>query len=190
MVVAPEYRTYHVPVEGRNTETSVPPSPSKSAGTPRVVNDRTVEDAINDGLTAVAFITRKDFSFPKLARWLTRAAEDARQSGALRLTVVPPAHAETSGPAAARVLRDEQAGYQPQQVLGRVEGPQRLVDVRDGGQRLVRVAGLAHGYLGQVEVGGREHSRQPPRFAGYQGYFIGFGLVAQGPKAHLVATRR
>src|SRR5687768_1783364 len=39
---------------------------------------------------------RKDFSFPKLARWLTRAAEDARQSGALRLTVVLPAHAETS----------------------------------------------------------------------------------------------
>ena len=48
---------------------------------------------------------RQDFSFAKLARWLTRAAEDARQSGALRLTVVPPAHAETSGPAAARVLR-------------------------------------------------------------------------------------
>ena len=48
---------------------------------------------------------RKDFSFSKLARWLARAAEDARQSGALRLTVLPPAHAETSGPAAARVLR-------------------------------------------------------------------------------------
>lgn len=48
---------------------------------------------------------RRDFSFSKLARWLTRAAEEARQSGALRLTVLPPAHAETSGPAAARVLR-------------------------------------------------------------------------------------
>jgi leucyl aminopeptidase len=48
---------------------------------------------------------RKDFSFPKLCRWLYRAAEDARQSGARRLTVVPPAHAETSGPAAGRVLR-------------------------------------------------------------------------------------
>jgi leucyl aminopeptidase len=49
--------------------------------------------------------TRKDFSFPKLSRWLTRAAEDARQSGALRLTVLLPTHAETTGPAAARVLR-------------------------------------------------------------------------------------
>jgi leucyl aminopeptidase len=48
---------------------------------------------------------RKDFSFPKLARWLYRAGEDARQSGARRLTVVLPSHVETSGPAAGRVLR-------------------------------------------------------------------------------------
>jgi leucyl aminopeptidase len=48
---------------------------------------------------------RKDFSFPKLARWLCRAAEDARCAGARRLTVVLPAHAETSGRAAGRALR-------------------------------------------------------------------------------------
>ncbi len=48
---------------------------------------------------------RKDFSFSKLARWLNRAAEDARQSGVRRLTVLPPVHPETSGPAAGRVLR-------------------------------------------------------------------------------------
>jgi len=49
--------------------------------------------------------SRKDFSFQKLSRWLARAAEDARQAGTRRLTVVLPAHAETSGPAAGRVLR-------------------------------------------------------------------------------------
>ena len=48
---------------------------------------------------------RKDFTFPKLARWFARAAEEARQSGALRLTALLPAHGETSGPAAGRVLR-------------------------------------------------------------------------------------
>ena len=32
-------------------------------------------------------------------------------------------------------------------------GPQQLVDVRDGGQALIGVAGLAHGYLGQAERG-------------------------------------
>jgi leucyl aminopeptidase len=48
---------------------------------------------------------RKDLSFPKLARWLCRAAEEARQAGARRLAVAPPAHPETSGPAAGRVLR-------------------------------------------------------------------------------------
>jgi leucyl aminopeptidase len=48
---------------------------------------------------------RKDFTYPKLAHWLCRLAEDARQGGARRLTVVLPAHAETSGGAAGRLLR-------------------------------------------------------------------------------------
>ncbi|HEY0514122.1 MAG TPA: leucyl aminopeptidase [Thermoanaerobaculia bacterium] len=48
---------------------------------------------------------RKDLSFAKLARWLCRSAEDARQSGARRLAVAPPPHPETAGPAAGRVLR-------------------------------------------------------------------------------------
>jgi leucyl aminopeptidase len=49
---------------------------------------------------------RRDFTFPKLARWFYSAAEDARQSGVRRLAVVLPAHAETAGPAAGRVLRE------------------------------------------------------------------------------------
>ncbi len=48
---------------------------------------------------------RKDLSYGKLARWLHRAADEARQAGARRLTAVPPAHAETAGPAAGRLLR-------------------------------------------------------------------------------------
>jgi leucyl aminopeptidase len=48
---------------------------------------------------------RKDFNFPKLARWLCRVADDARQAGARSLAVILPAHSETSGPAAGRVLR-------------------------------------------------------------------------------------
>ncbi len=56
-------------------------------------------------VSAYGLGARRDFSFSKLARWLTRAAEDARQSGALRLTVLLPPHPETSGPSAARVLR-------------------------------------------------------------------------------------
>ena len=48
---------------------------------------------------------RGDFNFQKLERWLCRAAECARQNGARRLTVVLPAHGETSGGAAGRVLR-------------------------------------------------------------------------------------
>ena len=48
---------------------------------------------------------RKDFSFPKLTRWLCRAAEDARYAGARRLAVALPVHEETSGSAAGRVLR-------------------------------------------------------------------------------------
>ncbi|HEV8582938.1 MAG TPA: leucyl aminopeptidase [Thermoanaerobaculia bacterium] len=48
---------------------------------------------------------RGDFSFQKLARWLNRAAEDARQGGARRVAVVLPAHQETAGRAAGRVLR-------------------------------------------------------------------------------------
>ncbi|HEX9941834.1 MAG TPA: leucyl aminopeptidase [Thermoanaerobaculia bacterium] len=48
---------------------------------------------------------RKDFNFARLARWLCRATEDTRQGGARRLTVVLPAHEETAGQAAGRVLR-------------------------------------------------------------------------------------
>jgi leucyl aminopeptidase len=48
---------------------------------------------------------RKDFVFQKLSRWLFRAAEEARQAGARRLAVAPPAHEETTGAAAERVLR-------------------------------------------------------------------------------------
>jgi leucyl aminopeptidase len=47
----------------------------------------------------------KDLSFARLARWLGRAAEDARQGGARRLAVLLPAHPETSGRAAGRLLR-------------------------------------------------------------------------------------
>jgi leucyl aminopeptidase len=46
-----------------------------------------------------------DFSFARLSRWLQKVAEEARQGGLRRLTAVLPAHAETSGPAAGRVLR-------------------------------------------------------------------------------------
>ena len=48
---------------------------------------------------------RSELTHPKLARWLCRAAEDARQGGARRLTVLLPTHEETRGPAAGRVLR-------------------------------------------------------------------------------------
>jgi leucyl aminopeptidase len=47
----------------------------------------------------------RDFTFAKLARWLGRAAEDARQAGTRRLTVVLPPHGETASPAAGRILR-------------------------------------------------------------------------------------
>ena len=49
--------------------------------------------------------SRNDFNFGKLGRWLYRVADEARQAGARRLTVVLPAHEETSGRAAGRVLR-------------------------------------------------------------------------------------
>src|SRR5215813_1844987 len=53
-----------------------------------------------------------DLTFAKLSRWLHRAAEEARQAGARRLAAVLPAHAETAGPAAGRVLRTlALAGY-------------------------------------------------------------------------------
>ena len=48
---------------------------------------------------------RHDFTWTKLLRWLGKAVEEARQGGLRRLTAVLPAHAETSGPAAGRVLR-------------------------------------------------------------------------------------
>ncbi len=49
---------------------------------------------------------RQDLTATKLSRWLFRVAEDARKAGARRLTVALPAHAETSGLAAARrILR-------------------------------------------------------------------------------------
>ncbi|HEV2846784.1 MAG TPA: leucyl aminopeptidase [Thermoanaerobaculia bacterium] len=49
--------------------------------------------------------SRNEFNFAKLSRWLYRAAEEARQAGARRFTVVLPAHEETSGQAVGRVLR-------------------------------------------------------------------------------------
>ena len=48
---------------------------------------------------------RPDLSWGRLARWLCRAAEEARQAGARRLTVALPTHPETSGAAAGRLLR-------------------------------------------------------------------------------------
>ncbi|HSU84659.1 MAG TPA: leucyl aminopeptidase [Thermoanaerobaculia bacterium] len=48
---------------------------------------------------------RQDFTFAALSRWLHKAVEEARQGGLRRLTAVLPPHAETSGPAAGRVLR-------------------------------------------------------------------------------------
>jgi leucyl aminopeptidase len=47
---------------------------------------------------------RQEFSFNRLARWLFRAAEDARQGGFRRLAVLLPPHPETTGAAAGRVL--------------------------------------------------------------------------------------
>src|SRR5579864_6808772 len=44
-------------------------------------------------------------TFAKLARWLGRAAEDARTGGMRRLGVVLPRHAETTGAAALRIWR-------------------------------------------------------------------------------------
>ncbi len=50
--------------------------------------------------------SRRDLVYSKLSRWLWNLAEEARQAGARRLTVALPAHAETSGLAAARrILR-------------------------------------------------------------------------------------
>jgi leucyl aminopeptidase len=48
---------------------------------------------------------RESFTFAGLSRWFQKAAEEARQGGLRRLAAVLPAHAETSGPAAGRVLR-------------------------------------------------------------------------------------
>jgi leucyl aminopeptidase len=48
---------------------------------------------------------RQDLTFPRLCRWLYRAAEEARQGGTRRFAAVLPPHAETAGPAAGRVLR-------------------------------------------------------------------------------------
>ncbi len=48
---------------------------------------------------------KQDLTYAKLALWLCRAVEDARQAEAHRLAVVLPSHGETSGRAAGRVLR-------------------------------------------------------------------------------------
>ncbi|HKV06583.1 MAG TPA: leucyl aminopeptidase [Thermoanaerobaculia bacterium] len=48
---------------------------------------------------------KKDLTYAKLSRWIGRLAEDARVSGARRLALVVPPHAETTGRAADRVLR-------------------------------------------------------------------------------------
>lgn len=56
-------------------------------------------------ITLYGLGSREDFTFPRAARWLCRAAEDARYAGARRLAVALPAHAETTGRAAGRILR-------------------------------------------------------------------------------------
>ena len=48
---------------------------------------------------------RRDFTWTKLQRWLGRAVDDARHGGERRLALALPPHAETSGPAAGRILR-------------------------------------------------------------------------------------
>jgi leucyl aminopeptidase len=48
---------------------------------------------------------RGELTHAKLARWVCRAAEDARQGGIRRLTVLLPPHVESAGGAAGRVLR-------------------------------------------------------------------------------------
>ncbi|MFY9825688.1 MAG: M17 family peptidase N-terminal domain-containing protein, partial [Thermoanaerobaculia bacterium] len=48
---------------------------------------------------------RRDFTYPKLAAWLGRLTEEARHGGEKRVAVALPAHEETSGAAAGRILR-------------------------------------------------------------------------------------
>jgi leucyl aminopeptidase len=48
---------------------------------------------------------RQELSYGKIVRWLQRAVDEARQHGVARLTLVLPAHPETSDRAAGRVLR-------------------------------------------------------------------------------------
>jgi leucyl aminopeptidase len=48
---------------------------------------------------------RRDFTYSKLLAWLCRLTEEARQGGERRVAVALPAHAETAGAAAGRILR-------------------------------------------------------------------------------------
>lgn len=48
---------------------------------------------------------RRDFTYATLGTWLCRVNEEARQGGERRVAVALPAHAETSGAAAGRILR-------------------------------------------------------------------------------------
>ena len=68
---------------------------------------RAQTDAGPDGpvVSLLGMGAKKDLTYPKLSRWICRLAEDARVSGARRLALVIPAHAETTGAAAERVLR-------------------------------------------------------------------------------------
>ncbi len=48
---------------------------------------------------------RRDFTFPRLAAWIGRVSEDARHGGERQVALALPAHAETSGAVAGRILR-------------------------------------------------------------------------------------
>ncbi|HSS51478.1 MAG TPA: leucyl aminopeptidase [Thermoanaerobaculia bacterium] len=48
---------------------------------------------------------RRDFTYPKLVAWAGRLSEEARHGGERRVVVSLPAHPETSGAAAGRILR-------------------------------------------------------------------------------------
>jgi len=81
---------------------------------------------------------RRDFTYSKLVTWLCRLTEEARHGGQRRVAVVLPAHGETSGAAAGRILRAMALGpyrfdrYQSEaEKAGRVE---RLAVVPPAGE--------------------------------------------------------
>jgi leucyl aminopeptidase len=93
--------------------------------------DQSVQTDAGDGGAVVGLHglgARKDLSCPRLSRWLSRVSEDARKDGARRLTVALPAHAETSGLAAARrILRSlVLSGYRFDRFLSEPEKAGRI----------------------------------------------------------------